>query len=299
MFLILKRGIEMKLTKKSGLILAVVMLLCMSLALGACGDKDDKGATDTASDTSLTDIQDKGVLVLGCDDEFPPMGFVDEKGELVGFDLELAAAVADKLGVTLEPKPIDWDTKELELSGGNIDVIWNGYSITEERNDKVEFTKPYLNNLQVIVVKVDSDINSKGDLAGKTLGAQVGSYAEELVNDDADFLGSLKELRGYDTYQQSLIDLESSDRIQAVAVDKVLVEYVMLQEPGKFRILDEDLGDDLYGIGCPKGAVALREAIDKALDELAEDGTVEALCAKWFESNIVIRDIPKLTNADF
>jgi polar amino acid transport system substrate-binding protein len=287
----------MKLMKKSGLILAVVMLLCMSLVLGACGSKDDD--SDKSSDTSLSDIQDAGVLVLGCDDEFPPMGFVDENGELVGFDLELAAAVAEKLGVKLEAKPIDWDTKELELSGGNIDIIWNGYSITEERNDKVEFTKPYLNNKQVIVVKADSDIQSKGDLAGKVVGAQVGSYAEELINDDTEFLGALKELRGYDTYQQSLIDLESSDRIQAVGVDKVLVEYVMTKEPGKFRILDEDLGDDLYGIGCPKGGVALREAIDKALDELQEDGTIDKICAKWFTGNIVVRDLPKLTAADF
>jgi polar amino acid transport system substrate-binding protein len=287
----------MKLKKKSGLILVVIMLLCMSLVLGACGNKDDDSASN--GDTSLADIQKAGVLVLGCDDEFPPMGFVDESGELTGFDLELAAAVADKLGVKLEAKPIDWDAKEMELSAGNIDVIWNGYSITSERNDKVEFTKPYLNNRQVIVVKADSDIQSKGDLAGKTVGVQVESYAEELINGDAAFLGSLKELRGYDTYQQSLMDLESADRIQAVGVDKVLVEYVMSKEPGKFRILDEDLGDDLYGIGCPKGAVALREAIDKALDELQEDGTIDKICAKWFTGNIVIRDVPKLTEADF
>ena len=278
-------------------VLTLLLLLgAMTFGVG-CGNGNSGNDTDAGSgnesgtaDNSLKEIQDKGVLVLGCDDEFPPMGFIDEKsGALVGFDIDLAVAVAEKLGVTLEAKPIDWSTKELELTSGNIDVIWNGYTITGERAEKVTFAGPYLQNSQLLVVRADSDVKSKADLAGGTLGVQSDSASESLVNEDEAFKSSLKEVRSYDTYQQALLDLETSDRINAVGVDKILIEYVMQQKPGVFKILDDTLGDEYFGIGCRPGAIALRDAIDKALDELYEDGTLDAICEKWFTENIVIR----------
>lgn len=286
-------------------VLLLALLLALSVFAVGCGgnsddsdDKADSGDTTTAEDTSLTDIQEKGTLVLGCDDEFPPMGFVNDDGELTGFDLELAEAVCEKLGVELDAKPINWDSKELELTNKNIDVIWNGYSIDADRNKKVEFTKPYLNNQQLIAVKADSDIKSKADLKDKILGAQIESAAESAVKDDKEFNDSLGELRGYDTYQNALLDLKGGNRIDAVAGDEILLKYVMQQEPDTFVLLEDSLQDEYYGIGCRQGEVALREAIDSALDELYEDGTVEKISKKWFDENIVIRDVEKLTQED-
>lgn len=277
-------------------VISVIMILSMVVILAACGSKASSSG-DNKDDNSLKEIQDKGVLVLGCDDEFPPMGF-DENGEIVGFDIDLASAVCEKLGVELEAKPIDWDAKELELKSGNIDVIWNGYSIIADRLDKVQFTKPYLNNEQMIAVRADSDITSLDDLQDKVIGVQVNSAAEDLVNEDRDFYDSLKEVRVYDTYQDALNDLKSSNRIDAVAVDKVLIEYIMQQTPDEFKLLDDALGTEYFGIGCREGSLALANAIDDALDELQESGAIDDICAKWFDSNIVIRDVDRLTKED-
>lgn len=280
-------------------LLTLVLIASVGIFAAACGgDKSDSDDGSTAAETSLQDIKDAGKLVLGCDDAFPPMGFVDESGELVGFDIELARAVAERLGVELEVRPIDWKTKELELENKNIDVIWNGYTITAERDRQVEFTKPYLRNEQMLVVRVDSGIQSKEDLAGKVVGVQMDSAAEALVTEDTAFNDSLQELRAYDNYQQALIDLKSSDRIDAVGVDIILINYVMVQEPGVYRVLSDSLGEEYFGIGCRKGSISLREAIDEALDAMQKDGTTDEITAKWFGDNIVVRDVPKLTQAD-
>lgn len=282
--------------KKTSLLL-VLILIVGAFAVG-CGGGESEDAATPEEDTSLSDIQEAGVLVLGCDDEFPPMGFIDDSGEVVGFDIDLARAVCEELGVELEVKPIDWSAKEMELESGNIDVIWNGYSITAERNAKVEYTKPYLNNAQMLVVSANSDIQSVDDLAGKVVGSQIESAAESLIMEDTELYDSLEELRAYDTYQQALLDLDASDQIAAVAVDKILIEYVMQQQPDTYRVLDYSLGEEFFGIGCRQGSVALREAIDQALDTLMENGKIDEVCANWFDSNIVIRDIEKLTQEE-
>ncbi len=279
-------------------ILMLALLLALSIFAVGCGSSSDEDADANAEDTSLADIQAKGTLVLGCDDEFPPMGFKDEDGNLTGFDIELAQAVCDKLGVKLDAKPINWDSKELELDNKNIDVIWNGYTINAERNKKVEFTKPYLNNEQLIAVRSDSDIKTFVQLKGKILGVQADSAAEELVNADTELLNSLEKVAPYDTYQNALLDLKASTRIDAVAGDKILLNYVMKQDPKEYVLLEESLGKEYFGIGCRMGEVSLREAIDKALDELNEDGTIEKISTKWFGSNIVIRDVEKLTQEE-
>lgn len=277
--------------KKLCLLLALVLSVSV-LAMG-CGGDDNNGGGASSEDTSLTDIQAKGTLVLGCDDEFPPMGFVNEAGDLTGFDIELAGLVAEKMGVTLEATPIDWSTKEAQLKGGSIDVIWNGYTITQVRDKKVEFTKPYLNNAVVIAVKADSDIQTIADLSGKVIASQTDSSGLTAINGNEELLNSVKEVREFNNFTEAMLDLKSV-RVDAVAVDKVVANYMMRQTPGEYRLLDETLGDELYGIGCRKGAVALREAIDKALDELNEDGSIEILSNKYFGTNVVIRDIDKL-----
>jgi polar amino acid transport system substrate-binding protein len=317
--------------RKINVIAILLLALCLAVSVSACSGNDgaqesgdsaaqesgddvaqesgdattDENAGESAGesaggDNSLQAILDKGELVLGCDDAFPPMGFIGDDDEIVGFDIDLARAAAEKIGVKLVAKPIVWDAKELELQSGNIDVIWNGYSIMAERIDKVTFTKPYLNNSQMLMVRADSDIASKADLAGKIVGAQIESAAEALVLKDTAFNDSLEELRTYDDYQDALNDLKSSTRIDAVAVDKILIDYIMQQSPDTFKTLDEPLGDEYFGIGCRLGEVALADAIDKALDELQADGVTKSVSEKWFSGgDIVVRDVPRLTAADF
>ena len=279
-------------------ILIVLILMISGFATG-CGGSGASGDNSAAgSDTSLSDIQDKGTIVVGIDDQFPPMGFVGEDGELTGFDVELARLVAKKLGVEAKIQPINWDSKELQLKSGKIDLIWNGYTITKDRMKEVEFTKPYLNNQQVLVVAQDSPYKTKADLEGKIVGAQVESAGLEALRADPELSGTVADIPEYDDYLMALLDLGTS-RLDAAAVDKVLIGYTMSQEPGKYRVLDGSLSDEYYGIGCAKGAVALREAIDKALDELYEDGSIEKLSDEWFGENIVIRDVDRLTADDF
>lgn len=284
--------------KKWCLALILVMIFC--LAASGCGNKNSDGNSDVdKEDASLSDIIAKGTLIVGVDDEFPPMAFQGANGEITGFDTELARLVGPMLGdegVEIVIQPIDWSTKEMALSSKKIDVIWNGYTINKERNDKVEYTKPYLNNQQVIVVRADSPVTKKEELAGKSVGTQSNSAGLDAINANEVFKDSLTEVKEYDTFPKALLDLEG--RTDAVVMDQVVIGYVMTQEPGKYKILDEALGTEYYGIGCRKGGVALRTAIDDALDQMMEDGTIETLSTKWFGSNIVIRDVPKLTDED-
>lgn len=279
----------------------MVLVLIISIFAIGCGGAGETPAEETPAadtDTSLSDVQDKGTLVVGIDDQFPPMGFVGDDGEITGFDVELAKIVAEKLGVEAVIQPIEWAAKEMELNSGNIDVIWNGYTITAERNEQVEFTKPYLNNEQVLVVAKDSPYQTKADLAGKIVGAQAESSGLSALKADQELADTVAEIPEFDDYLMALMDLSTS-RLDAVAIDKILIGYTMSKNPDDYRVLDETLADEYYGIGCAKGAVALREAIDKALDELYEDGTIEELSTKWFGENIVIRDVEKLTAEDF
>lgn len=268
------------------------IFLIAVLVLASCGPKEEEN-----TDTSFVDIKNKGEFVLGCDSGFPPMGY-EEDGELKGFDIDLAKAVAEKLGVKLVTKAINWETKEMELESRKIDVIWNGYTINAERNKKVEYTKPYLNNQQVIVVKRGSKIKKASDLKGKVVGVQAESGAESVINEDEELKSSLKELRQYENYEQAMLDLKSANRIDAVAGDLIFIQEVLKKNPGVFKVTNIVLDDEYYGIGFRKGAIKLREAVDKALDELYKDGTIAKISKKWFGKNIVIRDVPKLTDEE-
>jgi polar amino acid transport system substrate-binding protein len=290
--------IKMRMKRKLTVVMAVVMILSVAAFAVGCGSGSGTGSS--TNDTSLQEIKDNGKLVIGCDDAFPPMGFVDDGGQIVGFDIDLATAVAEKLGVDIEVKAIDWSNKELELTNKKIDVIWNGYTINSDRNKQVEFTKPYLENTQRLVVRADSPIQFKADLAGKVVGVQVDSAAEAVINSDKEFVDGLSELRVFNTYQEAMLDLKGSNRLDAVGGDEVLIDYIMTQDPGAFRILDDVLEAEYYGVGCRKGAVALREAIDKALDDMEADGSNAEISNKWFgRDDAVLRNKDKLTDKDF
>ena len=269
----------MKLTRKNFLAFLIVMLVSMA-TIFAAGTKEKE-------DVSLHHVQEEGVFVLGLDDSFPPMGFRDENGEIVGFDIDTAREVCKRLGVELKCQPIDWAAKEQELTTGMIDCIWNGFTKTPEREKVMCFSKPYVKNAQVVVVKADSPYQTLADLAGKSLGLQAGSSAQDAVSDMPGFEDSLKEIVGFKENLTALMDLEIGG-VDAVALD-LLVANDNIKRSGKdFRILDETLVEEEYAIGFRKNDIALKDAVDNALLEMAKDGTLAKIAEKWFGADITV-----------
>ncbi len=241
------------------------------------------------SDAASNEAKGKVDFIVGFDDTFVPMGFKDENGEVVGFDVELAREVGKRIGLEVKFQPIDWTMKETELNAGNIDAIWNGYTITEERKEKVTFAKPYLENRQVIITLSGSGIKTKADLAGKKVAAQNGSSSVDAVSKEVDVLKSLKgsALILFETNNEALMDLEAG-RSDAVVADEILARYYM-KERGteKYNVLEEDFGKEEYGIGFRKTDAELIKQIDEVLDAMREDGTCAEISKKWFGENIV------------
>lgn len=176
-------------------------------------------------DTSLDDLLSRGKLVVGLDDSFPPMGFRDENGEIVGFDIDLATEVCQRLGVELEVQPIDWDAKEMELSSGKVDCLWNGLTVTDERLDAMYFTKPYIANRQVIIVPSDSDIQDRAGLAEKIVGLQKGSSSLDALMKDPVY-NEVKEVNEYADNVTAFLDLKAG-RLEAFVVDEVAGRYII------------------------------------------------------------------------
>lgn len=255
---------------------------------GSSSGSAQQGSAQAANDGSLQYILDKGELVLGLDDSFPPMGFRDDKNEIVGFDIDVAKAVSEKLGVSLKLQPIDWKAKEQELATKQIDCLWNGFSINEERQKAFSMSIPYMDNHMALVVKKDSGIRSQADMKDKKLALQSGSTAEDALNDAADLKASLKEINTFDTNLTALMDLEvgASD---AVLMDDVVANY-MITENGKegFEILSDFLYAEQYAIGFRKEDAALCQAVNEALRGLKADGTLGKIATEWFGSDTTV-----------
>lgn len=264
-------------------IIALLLVVFTVFSLTAGGAKESSSVDD-----SLKKVQEKGKFVLGLDDSFPPMGYRDEDGEIVGFDIDTAREVCRRLGVELVAQPIDWAAKEQELQTGNIDCIWNGFTITEERLKAMTFSEPYVDNAQVAVVKISSGINTLSDLKGKIIGVQAGSSAEDAIEDTEGFKESVKEIVEFDDNLMALMDLEIGG-VDAVIMD-LLVANDNISRSGKgiFKVLDEGLANEEYGIGFRKGDVALRDAVQAALNDMAADGTLAGIAEKWFGADITV-----------
>ena len=226
-------------------------------------------------------------LVIGVDDKFAPMGFRDEANELTGFDIDYAKAAAEHMGMKAKFQPIDWKAKETELASGRIDLIWNGYTITDDRKMKVLFTKPYLSNAQVVAVLKDSKIKDLADLEGKTVGLQALSSAADALeaNPIAD---KVKNKTEFADNVLALSDLKSK-RVEAVIIDEVVIDYYMSKEDGTFKVLDETLAPEEYGVGVKKGNDDLLKKLQDALDTMNEDGTAAQISETWFGENKVLK----------
>ncbi len=277
-----QKGKVIKMKKFLALLMAAVM---STAALTGCGvEKTVKESDEKVADTSLEDIKEKGYFILGLDADFAPMGFTSEEGEIVGFDIDLAKAAAEKLGVEVKTQPINWDSKSMELNSGNIDVIWNGFSITEERKKEVLFTDAYLTTGQVIVVPAGSDIKTKADLAGKKVALQDGSTSEEALKADEIFASVGEEnLSKFKENTLVLMEVEAG-RADAAVIDEIYVRYYLAKEgmTDKFDVLDEQLEPEDYGVGGRLADVSFMTALDEAIKACIDDGTASKISNEWF-----------------
>ena len=267
----------------------------MALSMTACGSSNSAAET-TAADTEAAESQaeettaeeakttDGGTLIVGFDQDFPPMGFVGDDGEYTGFDLELAQEVAKRLGLEYKAQPIAWDSKDMELESGNIDCIWNGFTMTG-REDDYTWTEPYMANQQVFVVANDSDINSQADLAGKIVEVQADSSAEAALKEVPDLTATFKELLTTADYNTAFMDLEQG-AVDAIAMDVIVAGYQIQQRNADFKILDDSLSEEEYGVGFKKGNTELRDKVQSTLEEMAEDGTLQEVSEKWFSKDV-------------
>ena len=282
--------------KKLALILAGTAMAAMVLA--GCGDKNNASGEDVKTAES---VEDKKTFTVGFDAEYPPYGYMDENGEYTGFDLELAEAVCKLEGWELVKKPLNWDSKDMELNSGSIDCIWNGFTMNG-REDEYTFSTPYVDNSQVIVVAEDSGIEKLTDLAGKTVGVQAASAALDVLKSEeeggqkalSDTFGSLNEFADYNT---AFTELQAG-ALDALAIDVGVAKYQIKSRGEGFVMLDESLNTEQYAIGFKKGNDELCEIVNADLQKLADDGTVQELAEKYEIADMVTLGTEKVEDSE-
>ena len=263
---------------KKVIAIAVAVLMLLTLLAG-CGN--NATTPDNGEQTQTK------TFTVGFDAEFPPYGYQDENGEYVGFDLDLAAEVCARNGWELVKKPINWDSKDMELETELIDCIWNGFTING-REDKYTWSTPYVDNIQVVVVGKDSGIASYADLAGKIVAAQADSSALAALTENEDgsneeniaLAESFEKLVEVPDYNTAFMNLEAG-AVDAIAMDIGVAQYQLEQRGDAFVILDGTLAAEQYGIGFKLGNTELRDAVQKTLDEMAADGTFAKIAEKY------------------
>ena len=285
--------------KKRVVCAALVSIMTMSLA--ACSGEAvsapaETKAESTEAKTEAAETTEKaaeaegetkvegGTLIVGFDQDFPPMGFMGDDGEYTGFDLELAQEAAKRLGLEYKPQPIAWDAKDMELESGNIDCIWKGFTMTG-REDGYTWSEPYMENSQVFVVAGDSGIKSQADLAGKVVECQVDSSAEAALKEVPDLTATFAQLFTTADYNTAFMDLEQG-AVDAIAMDVVVAGYQISQRNADFVILEDSLAAEEYAIGFKKGNTELKDKVQGALEEMAADGTLKTISEKWFGKDI-------------
>ena len=256
-------------------------LLTMALAasmlvmpLAACDAADAEGSAAATN----------GKFVVGFDAEFPPMGFIAEDGSYTGFDLDLAAEVASRLGLEFVAQPIAWDSKDQELNSGNIDCIWNGFTISG-REDEYTWTEPYMSNNQVVVVNAGSDISTLADLAGAVVAVQKDSSGLAALEENTELLDSFAELVQVDDYLNAMMELESG-AVDAIVMDEIVARYQIQEAGSNFVVLEESVASEEYGVGFALGNEELRDQVQAALEEMAADGTLAQISNEWFGEDI-------------
>ena len=257
----------------------ILLLLLIIFTVSGCG-----GESQDAKSTNYVKT-----IVIGLDDEYAPMGFRDEHGELVGFDIDLAKEAAKRMGVQFEFLPIDWNNKEQELESGRIDIIWNGLDITPERKEHILYSKPYMDNRQILLVKKDNNqgIRSESDLAGKRVGTQNGSNSADYVHQNEALKNSFKEFKTYRNFREAFADLESGE-VDVLICDELAGRYEMSKVPSKFDPIEVTIGPVTeIGIGFRKDDTELRDKVQKVFDEMVKDGTTHRISEQWFQADLI------------
>ncbi|MBA4687584.1 MAG: amino acid ABC transporter substrate-binding protein [Candidatus Galacturonibacter soehngenii] len=277
-------------------ILAIILSVGMVFSMGACGNSNndsaskEKTSAESAKEVSQESAKAKesNTIVVGFDQDFPPFGYVGDDGEYTGFDIEMAKECVKRMGKEIVLQPIDWDAKDMELEAGTIDCIWNGFTING-REDQYTWTKAYMDNSQVFVVKADSGITSLEDLAGKVVEVQKESSAQTALEDDdhKDLLASFGQFLTVDQYNTAFMDLESG-AVDAIGIDIGVAHFQLEGKEDKFTILKEQISSEQYGIGFLKGNEELRDKVEAALMELVEDGTFAEISNKYFGYDVSI-----------
>ncbi|MDY0132393.1 MAG: amino acid ABC transporter substrate-binding protein [Desulforegulaceae bacterium] len=240
-------------------------------------------STSYAGDGSWEKVKKAGVLRVGLDDAFPPMGFTIEDGTLAGFDIEIGEEAGKRLGVEIKWQPTAWSGVIPSLNANKFDCIWNGMTITEDRAGKVAFTKPYIMDGQIAVVRFDDKrFKSPADLGGQILGVQKGSSAVSAVEK---LENPAKEVREYNDNPMALLDLEAK-RLDAVIIDNVVGRYTVAKRLGKFKTLPGFISKEPFGVAFRKGDDSLRAKLQETLDAMVKDGTMAKISKKWFGEDI-------------
>lgn len=276
--------------KRKGILglLTLVGMAVMSLA----------GCTQLASNPTVDNwdkYQQQKSITVGFDNTFVPMGFEEKDGNYAGFDIELAKYVSKKLGITVHFQPIDWDMKETELQNGTIDAIWNGYSATDERREKVAFTIPYMQNTQILVVKKTSGIHSVEDMTGKVLGAQNGSSGMLDFEEHPEVLKNRVKGGDADQYQsvnEAIIDLKN-DRIDALLIDRVYADYYLTTEgiADQYDTIPSGFESESFAVGVRPADKKLLEALNQAFKELYQEGIFQQISQKWFGEDVATPEV--------
>ena len=275
------------------IVIKMAAALSVLTLLSGCSPKQETGPSaqpeetkEASSEAAKTEASAGGeeTFTVGFDQDFPPMGFVADNGEYTGFDLDLAKEVASRLGKKFVAQPIGWDAKDMELESGNIDCIWNGFTING-REDGYTWTRPYMKNSQVFVVAKDSGIQTLADISGKIVEVQADSSAEKALKEDEALLNTFKALQTTPDYNTAFMDLEMG-AVDAVAMDVIVAAYQIEQRKADFVILEESLSAEEYGVGFKKGNDALRDQVQEQLDAMAADGTLKKISEQWFGKDV-------------
>lgn len=272
---------------------AVLMAAAMVFTMAGCGSSKDAD-TSAKKETKTEDSKDKEnsdkQFIVGFDAEYPPYGYKDDNGEYVGFDLDLAQEVCARNGWELVKQPIDWDSKDMELNSGSIDCIWNGFTMTG-REDDYTWSKPYVDNSIVVVVKEGSGIEKKEDLTGKVVAVQADSSGLAALTDEEDneenlkLAASFSDLQQVADYNTAFMNLEAG-AVDAIVVDIGVADYQLESRTG-FVMLDDKIRTEQYAVGFKLGNEELRDKVQSTLDEMVKDGTFDDIAKKWDLSDMV------------
>ena len=258
----------------------LIALLLVTLSLAGCGG--EKNSQGVERDSSKK-------IVVGVDDNFPPICFHNEKNEIVGFDVDLAREAASRMGVDIEFKPILWKDKREAITSGKVDMIWNGLDITEERKEYLNFIKPYMDDRQILLIRKDSDlyIHSEGDLEGKIVGTQAGSTSDCYINQDEQLKNSLKAYHTYDKFYEVLTALKNGE-IDVLVCDELIARYEKNKNPDELELVNIKVGSIMkMSVGISKDKVNLRDDLQKVFDEMIKDGTAKKISLEWFQADLI------------